>query len=138
MELLDFCETLVKVIGLQTTPLTTQGMKLLKKKSKNIIENHLNTLPKDEFVYGYLYGFTDYNFQSSAFSDKMSWMTGSTAIFSTFYGPSKAVEILRKSSNYMTSSKKFMDGVTEGSEDAKRWINKGSPAVGLAMNIEKI
>tara|TARA_E500000178_G_scaffold347596_1_gene401166 strand:+ start:869 stop:1333 length:465 start_codon:yes stop_codon:yes gene_type:complete len=96
----------------------------------------LNALPKNEFVYGYLYGFIDYNFQTSSMPDEKSWMLGSTLIFTNFYGPKKAGEILAKSQAYMIESKKFMTGVKEGADDAKKWKNKGNP-MGLASYIQE-
>ena len=115
--------SIAKLSGILTGVLTLQIS--LTKYSKKISKSGkvLNALPKNEFIYGYLYGFIDYNFQTSSMQKK-SWMLGSTDL-TNFYGPKKAGEILAKSQVYMIESKIMTE--LRRVQMTLRIENKGNP-----------
>ena len=91
--------------------------------SKN--KDPLMTLPKNNFVYGYLYGFADYCYQTSGkISDEESWLIGSLAFFSMIFGPDLGAKICMNSEKLLNTNKEFNDGVKSGSNDARDWKNK--------------
>ena len=100
--------------------LTVDGLDFISKK-----KDPLKTLPKDNFVYGYLYGFADYSYQTSGkISDEQSWLIGSLAFFSMIFGPDLGAKICMNSEKLLNTNKEFNDGVKSGSNDARDWKNK--------------
>ena len=85
-------------------------------KSINMIESMLQTqvagitgslvprdsLPKDNWIYGYIYGFVDSFFQSTALkNNEDAWIEAGIRIFKMFYGE-EGVEIGKKCINLFT------------------------------------
>ena len=100
--------------------LTVDGLDFISKK-----KDPLKTLPKDNFVYGYLYGFADYSYQTSGkISDEQSWLIGSLAFFTMIFGPDLGAKICMNSEKLLNTNKEFNDGVKSGSNDARDWKNK--------------
>ena len=85
----------------------------------------LKTLPKDNFVYGYLYGFADYCYQTSGkIADEESWLIGSLAYFGMIFGPKLGAKICMDSEKLLDNNKEFNEGIKLGSSDARDWKNK--------------
>ena len=85
----------------------------------------LKTLPKDNFVYGYLYGFADYCYQTSGkIADEESWLIGSLAYFGMIFGPKIGAKICMDSGKLLDNNKEFNVGIKLGSTDARDWKNK--------------
>ncbi|MDA7830534.1 hypothetical protein N9A57_00955 [Candidatus Pelagibacter sp.] len=85
----------------------------------------LKTLPKDNFVYGYLYGFADYCYQTSRLGrNEESWLFGSLAFFGMIFGPKLGAKICMDSEKLLDNNKKFNEGIKLGSSDARDWKNK--------------
>ena len=98
----------------------------------------LKTLPKDNFVYGYLYGFADYCYQTSGkIADEESWLIGSLAYFGMIFGPKLGAKICMDSEKLLDNNKKFNEGIKSGSSDARDWKNKKVIA-GLSEYINKL
>ncbi|MDC0351041.1 hypothetical protein OAM73_04300 [Candidatus Pelagibacter sp.] len=85
----------------------------------------LKTLPKDNFVYGYLYGFADYCYQTSRIGrNEESWLFGSLAFFGMIFGPKLGAKICMDSEKLLDNNKEFNEGIKSGSSDARNWKNK--------------
>ena len=85
----------------------------------------LKTLPKNNFVYGYLYGFADYCYQTSGkIADEESWLIGSLAYFGMIFGPKLSAKICMDSEKLLDNNKEFNEGIKLGSSDARDWKNK--------------
>ena len=98
----------------------------------------LKTLPKDNFVYGYLYGFADYCYQTSGkIADEESWLIGSLAYFGMIFGPKLGAKICMDSEKLLDNNKEFNEGIKLGSSDARDWKNKKVIA-GLSEYINKL
>ena len=98
----------------------------------------LKTLPKDNFVYGYLYGFADYSYQTSGkIADEESWLIGSLAFFGMIFGPKLGAKICMDSEKLLDNNKEFNEGIKSGSSDARDWKNKKVIA-GLSEYINKL
>lgn len=107
--------TIIEVLELQLT-LTTKNLK---------------NLPKDDFIFGYIYGFADFCYQNSSIKDEESWVVGSLALFAEIFGPEVGTSILLNSEKFLNSNKNFNEGITSGSQDARELI-KGKSIKGLA------
>ena len=98
----------------------------------------LKTLPKDNFVYGYLYGFADYCYQTSRLGkNEESWLFGSLAFFGMIFGPKLGAKICMDSEKLLDNNKEFNEGIKSGSSDARDWKNKKVIA-GLSEYINKL
>ena len=103
---------------------------LTRKGSEYMLKNKdpIKILPKDNFVYGYLYGFADYCYQTSGkIADEESWLIGSLAFFGIIFGPKLGAKICMDSGKLLDYDKEFSRGVKSGSGDARNWKNKKSP-----------
>ncbi|MDC0405114.1 hypothetical protein OAM30_00930 [Candidatus Pelagibacter sp.] len=113
--------------------ITVKGLAYI---SKN--KDPLKTLPKDNFVYGYLYGFADYCYQTSGkIADEESWLIGSLAYFGMIFGPKLGAKICMDSEKLLDNNKEFNEGIKSGSSDARDWKNKKVIA-GLSEYINKL
>jgi len=113
---------IMNVIRIQVSLTKKGGEYMLKNKDP------IKTLPKDNFVYGYLYGFADYCYQTSEkIADEESWLFGSLAFFGMIFGPKLGAKICMDSEKLLKNSKEFNEGIKLGSADARNWKNKKSP-----------
>ena len=99
----------------------------------------LNSLPKDEWIYGYLYGHIDFYFQVSTLKDsKDAWQIVVLRIFKSYYGDKLGSDICYKF-NKLFKKKTFNEGQKVGGQDLKDFISKGekfSP-MGMMMYLNK-
>jgi len=103
---------------------------LTRKGSEYMLKNKdpIKILPKDNFVYGYLYGFADYCYQTSGkIADEESWLIGSLAFFGIIFGPKLGAKICMDSGKLLDYDKEFSRGVKSGSDDARNWKNQKAP-----------
>jgi hypothetical protein len=79
-----------------------------------------NSLPKDNWIYGYIYGFVDSFFQSTVLKgNEDAWMEAEIRIFQMFYGE-EGDEIGRKSINLLKKKEKyFMEGCLKAGKEVK-------------------
>ena len=100
--------------------ITVKGLDYFKKN-----KDPLKTLPRDNFVYGYLYGFADYCYQTSGkIADEESWLIGSLAFFGMVFGAELGAKICMDSEKLLSSNNEFNRGVKLGSDDARKFKNK--------------
>lgn len=76
-----------------------------------------DSLPKDEWVYGYMYGFIDCWFQASALKDsENAWMIVTIRIFKAYFGDKLGNDICHKFPD-LQKKDKFSTGVKTGGQD---------------------
>ena len=118
----DLNHIIINVIRIQIS-LTRKGSEYMLKK-----KDPIKTLPKDNFVYGYLYGFADYSYQTSKLGrNEESWLFGSLAFFGMIFGSKLGAKICMDSGKLLDYDKEFSRGVKSGSDDARNWKNQKSP-----------
>jgi len=85
-----------------------------------------NSLPKDKWVYGYIYGFVDSFFQLSVFkNNEDAWIEAGIRIFKMFYGD-EGVEIGKKCIKLLEDEDKyFAAGCHKGGQEVKTYLIKG-------------
>ena len=118
----DLNHIIINVIRIQIS-LTIKGSEYMLKN-----KDPIKTLPKDNFVFGYLYGFADYCYQTSKLGrNDESWLFGSLAFFGMIFGAKLGAKICMDSGKLLDYDKEFSRGVKSGSDDARNWKNQKSP-----------
>ena len=118
----DLNRIIISVIRTQIS-LTRKGDEYILKR-----KDPIKSLPKDNFVYGYLYGFADYCYHTSGkIADEESWLFGSLAFFTMIFGSKLGAKIIMDSGKLIDYDKEFSRGVKSGSDDARNWKNQKSP-----------
>ena len=97
----------------------------------SVTTKNLKNLPKDDFVLGYIWGFTDYSFQHSIGKDLDYWSVVSYTIYDQIYGPKISNLILQKI-RFFNSDKQYINGREIGALDAYESIIKAKPFLRLA------
>jgi hypothetical protein len=101
-----------------------------------------NSLPKDNWIYGYIYGFVDSFFQSTALkNNEDAWIEAEIRIFQMFYGEEEGNVIGRKSIDLLKKKEKyFMEGCLKAGQEIKTFLktedSKESP-LGLIFYMAK-
>ena len=82
-----------------------------------------NSLPKDNWIYGYIYGFVDSFFQSTALkNNEDAWIEAGIRIFKMFYGE-EGVEIGKKCISLLENKEKsFMEGCLKSGQEIKIFL----------------
>jgi hypothetical protein len=83
----------------------------------SITTKNLKNLPKDDFVLGYIWGFTDYLFQHSIGKDLDYWNVVSHQIYDEIYG-SKISNLILQKIRFFNSNKQFIEGRESGALDS--------------------
>ena len=102
----------------------------------------INSLPKDNWIYGYIYGFVDSFFQSTALkNNEDAWIEAEIRIFQMFYGEEEGNVIGRKSIDLLKKKEKyFMEGCLKAGQEIKTFLKtedtKESP-LGLIFYMAK-
>ena len=92
-----------------------------------------NALPKEEWIYGYLYGFIDFYFQVSELREsKNAWMIVTIRIFKAYYGEKHGNDICHKFSDLQTK-KKFKEGVKTGGQDLMDFMKDGAKSSPMGL-----
>ena len=100
-----------------------------------------NSLPKDKWVYGYIYGFVDSFFQWTVFkNDQDAWIEAASRVFKMIYGE-EGTEIGKKCIKLLEDKdKSFMEGCLKGGQEIKTYFKtedtKESP-MGLMFYMAK-
>lgn len=100
-----------------------------------------DSLPKDKWVYGYIYGFVDSFFQWTVFkNNEDAWIEAAVRIFKMIYGED-GTEISKKCINLLEDKdKSFMEGCLKGGQEIKTFLKtedtKESP-MGLMFYMAK-
>ena len=97
----------------------------------------LNALPKDEWIYGYLFGHVDYYLQVSKLKDdEKSWGMIALRVFRSYYGDKEGTEIFRKISS-IQKNKSFVEGQKLGSKEIIDLIKKEVNPFGIVSYLHK-
>ena len=135
-------EYIVKAIHMQIMLTPKASKKILKGIKGTILfsKSNLDMLAKDDFIYGYLYGFVDISFQMSAKykDDKEAWLGATIIIFREFYGDKLAAEIISNSKTFLDTNEKFKKGCQLGMEEAEIYYQSGEPVFATEMGVPKI
>lgn len=93
----------------------------------------LNSLPKDDWIYGYLYGHIDFYFQVSKLRDSHeAWQIVIVRVFKSFYGDKTGKDICLKFKEFL-KKKKFKEGQQVGGQDLKDFMSKGEKFSPMGM-----
>ena len=135
-------EYIVKAIHMQIMLTPKASKKILKGIKGTILfsKSNLDMLAKDDFIYGYLYGFVDISFQMSEKykDDKEAWLGAAIIIFREFYGDKLAAEIISNSKTFLDTNEKFKKGCQLGMEEAEIYYQSGKPVFATEMGVPKI
>jgi len=99
------------------------------------------SLPKDKWVYGYIYGFVDSFFQWTVFkNNEEAWIEASIRIFKMFYGE-EGTEIGKKCIKLLEDEdKSFMEGCLKGGQEIKTYLetkDRKETPMGLMLYMAK-
>jgi hypothetical protein len=104
------------------------------------LTNVINKIPNEEFIHGYIVGFSKRFLDSSS---KLQNYTKETfdlilgAIFKNFYNHETVNKILSKIEDNLNNNETFKDGAYEAVEDVDSTISKTRSPVKLAMYIQR-
>ena len=104
------------------------------------LTNVINKIPNEEFIHGYIVGFSKRFLDSSS---KLQNYTKETfdlilgSIFKNFYNHETVNKILSKIEDSLNNNETFKDGAYEAVEDVDNTISKTRSPVKLAMYIQR-
>lgn len=97
---------------------------------------NLKNLPEDDFILGYIWGFTDASFQNLIGKDLDYWSIVSYWVYDNIYGPKISNLILQKI-RFFNSDQEFIKGTKNGILDAHEGLLKSQSFTRLAEYVTK-
>ena len=108
--------------------------------SQTALTRVINKIPNEEFIQGYIIGFSKRILDSSKKFENYSNETYElilATVFKNFFNPETVNVILNNFPENLDNNETFRDGAYEAVEDADKTITQERPPVKLAMYIQK-